>query len=170
MENHILTTRRLSLPALQLGHQGRDALPHFTDDSEAQAGDVTCPRRHTQQRHRGTRTQECSSLPVPLPAPERKAPALCPGIVWATGPNTGPDLRSEPVLGLESWQAYPTGTLPLTPLPVLVPVSHVARDKLRLPQGMPLPGGGLGVGVPTAYFTCHPETQRESRNGGGNRG
>ncbi|EPQ13107.1 Potassium channel subfamily K member 3 [Myotis brandtii] len=81
-----------------------------------------------------------------------------------------PDLRSEPVLGLESWQAYPTGTSSLTPQPVLVPVSRVARDKLRLQQGTPLPGGGLGVGVPTAYVTCHPETQRESRDGGGNRG
>lgn len=50
--------------------------------------------------------------------------------------------------GLENWQAIPTGTLPLIPQPVLVPVSRVARYKLRLQQGMPLPGGGLELVCP----------------------
>lgn len=64
--------------------------------------------------------------------------------------------------GLKSWQTDPTGTLSLAPQPVLVPVSQVARDKLKLQQGTPHPDGVLGPGVPTAYPTCNPETQLES--------
>lgn len=67
--------------------------------------------------------------------------------------------------GLESWQAYPTGTLSLAPRPVLVPVFQVARDKLRLQQATPLPGEGLGPGVPTACPTCNPEAQMDSSRG-----
>lgn len=64
--------------------------------------------------------------------------------------------------GLTSWQADPTGTLSLAPQPVLVPVSPVARDKLKLQQGPPHPDGVLGPGMPTAHPTCNPETQSES--------
>lgn len=60
--------------------------------------------------------------------------------------------------GLKNWQADATGTLSLAPQPVLVPVSQVARDKLKLQQGMPHPGGVLGPGVPTAYPTWQPRS------------
>lgn len=53
--------------------------------------------------------------------------------------------------------ACPTRTLSLTPQPVSVPVYQEARDKLRLQQRKPFPGGGLGVSVPTAYPNCNPD-------------
>lgn len=67
---------------------------------------------------------------------------------------------------LDNCQAYPTGTLSLALQPVLVPVSQVARDKLRLQRGTPLPGREFGLGGPTAHPTCNQKPRHRAAEGG----
>lgn len=48
----------------------------------------------------------------------------------------------------------------------MVPVSQVARDKLRLQRGTPLPGREFGLGGPTAHPTCNQKPRRRAAEGG----
>lgn len=67
---------------------------------------------------------------------------------------------------LDKCQACPPGTLSLAAQPALVPVSQVARGKLTLQQGTPLPGREFGPGGPTAHPTCNQKPRCGTAEGG----